>query len=59
MIISESGLNRAIKDAKRYGGYTVMICHPYLLPFSTVKAPVASATLLNFWLWYKPEREVS
>ena len=25
MIISESGLNRAIKDAKRYGGYTVMM----------------------------------
>lgn len=25
MIISESGLNRAIKDAKRYGGYTVVI----------------------------------
>lgn len=25
MIISESGLNRAIKDAKRYGGYTVVM----------------------------------
>lgn len=40
-------------------GESLVICHPYLSPLSTVKAPVASAVALNFLLWYRPEREVS
>lgn len=40
-------------------GESLVTCQPYFSPFSTIKAPVASAVALNFLLWYRPEREVS